>query len=284
MTKLIKEDIFDYINFNTEVESGQSLAVPNEIFSDFHDLKIGKSAYAYSYYYLSMYLHLYAKYGTEETVDKFTIGNIQRLLGVSATSGAMSSITKKGGILDSLGYTSTSTDYPVSLIRLENIGSEMEVRHYMYSEEKQDGVDSLRGVSRHSPNFTVKHPDKMYWRTPEDKSIDYYNGTINQSDNTHIIPIEMFLHALNIPDIGIKGFYTYCFIVYKNNKRRNKGWTISSELFAIDLGISERTARSLINNLVKYGFITKIANKSAEGKNKPNTLIPTLNPARVVYK
>lgn len=283
MSKLIKEDIFTYINYDKNVEEGATFAVPNEIFGDFKDTlkySYGKCAYAYSYYYLSMYLHLYAKYGSESNIDKFTASNIQRMLGISPNSKSMTSITKKNGDLDKLGYTSTVTDYPVSLLRLEMVLGQMEVSHYMYSDEKRDFPSRFS----HSPNYTVKHPDKMYWRSIDSKLDSYYDGTMNEADNTHIIPLEMFLHALNIPDISIKGFYVYAYIIYMSDKAfRQEGWTVSHEFFSKFIDISDKTLKKIIKLLENHNFISIKRKKRENGIDLPNTYIPNLNPKRVAY-
>jgi hypothetical protein len=281
LSKLIKEDVFDYLNFNPDVEEGAVFAVPNEIFSDFmQNHKLGKCAYAYSYYYLSMYLHLYAKYGSENTIEKFTFANLQKLLGISPESRIMNVLVKKDGELDRLGYTSTVTDYPVNLIRLEQADGIMEVGHYMYSEEKRDFPDRFTN----STNFKVKHPDKMYWRDQQSKEEDYYNGTMNEPDNTHMVPLEMFLHALNMPDIMTKGFFVYGFIIYKStNRSRGNGWTIPLELFVEDIGISKNTLFKILKALEERKFIKVKREKGANGIDKPNTYIPLFDPAWVVY-
>lgn len=289
MAKIISGDIREYLNYDSDVEEGAVFAVPNELITDFKDThKIGKCAYAYSYYYLQMYLHLYAKYGTENTIDKFTFKGIQKILGVSPDSRAMNSLTKKGGELDQLGYTSTVTDYPVNLMRIEKVDGSMEVNHYMYSEEKRDFPNKFT----HSSNFTVKHPDKMYWRTPEYKEIDYYNGTMNEADSTHIIPLEMFFHSLNLGEIMTKGFYVYGYIIYMSDKanrrkeerrKRNRGWTVTPEYFSKFLGVSTSTLRKILKKLEQHGFIEIKRNQNAKGIDLPNTYIPNLDPKKVVY-
>jgi hypothetical protein len=281
LARLINEDIFNYLNFNPDVEGGATFAVPNELITDFKDThKIGKCAYAYSYYYLTMYLHLYAKYGSEQSIDKFTFGNIQKLLGISADSRAMNSLTKKGGELDSLGYTSTQTDYPVSLMRLERVDEMMEVHHYWYSEERRDFPDRFN----HSNSFTAKHPDKMYWRDEEAKADEYYNGTMNEADSTHIIPLEMFLHAMNLEKIMTKGFYVYGYIIYMNDKtKRKEGWTVALEIFSQFLGVGEKTLRKILKSLEHHGFIKVKRQKKMNGVDLPNTYIPITNPKKVVY-
>lgn len=281
MTKLIEEDVFEYLNFNPEIEQGATFAVPNELITDFKDTqKIGKCAYAYSYYYLTMYLHMFAKYGIDTNIDKFTFGNIQKLLGISSDSRTMNPFTKKGGLLDELGYTSTVTDYPVNLMRMESIDGAMEINHYMYSEEKRDFPDLIK----HSKNFTVKHPDKMYWRDSESKTEHYYNGTMNEPDNTHMIPLEMFLHAINLPNIMTKGFYVYGYIVYMSDKTFNQdGWTVSLEYFCKFLGVSENTLKIILKALEHHNFIKVKRKKKTNNIDLPNMYVPNLNPKRVVY-
>lgn len=269
----MNNDIYKMLNYNEDKESDATFAIPNEIFPDLQSrLKFGQCAYAYSYYYLNMYLHLYAKYGTEQSIDKFTVPSIQEMLGISRDSRSMTSITKKGGLLDELGYTSTITDYPVERTRLEYVDGWMEVEHTMYSEVKDDYPDSMT----HGRNFTVKHPDKMYWRTQEAKEEGYNNGTIFEPDNTHILPLKMFLKALSINEIGIKGFYIYGFIKYKHDKSRGRGWIISNELFQKDIGLSKKTLTRLIKSLKEHEFIKIERRKTDNNKDLPSKYTPIL--------
>lgn len=280
MTKLIQEDIRTYLNYNENVEGEMKFAVPNEIFGDLQsEFNYSKCAYAYSYYYLSMYLHFYAKYGCEESVDKFTSSNIQKILSLSPTSQIMNQITKRGGFLDKKGYTSTSTDYPVALLRLERVDNFLDIHHYMYSEEKKDFPCKFS----HGKNFTVKHPDKMYWRTLEDKEDNYCNGTMYDTSNTHLVHLEMFLHALNIEEISYKGFYLYGFLRFKYDKTRGKGWTIPLDLFQKDIQLSKNTLKKLLKSLEEYNFIRVIRRKGIDGIDLPNIYIPNMNPKTIVY-
>jgi len=275
MPKLINDNVFEYLKFNKEVEGGAMFAVPNEIFSDFNELPYGKRAYAYSYYYLSVYLHFYAKYGIEDNIDKFTFQGIQQLLGISPKSRAMNEITKKGGMLDLLGYTSTVTDYPVELIRIENIGG-IELTHHMYSERIKDFPSTDR--FKHGHNFTVKQPDKLYWRAKQDKLEDNKNGTMLSPENTHLVPLEMFLHAMNIDDIMSKGFYIYSYLIYMNDKSGGNGWKVSHEYLSEFTGVSVKTLKGILKSLEKHGFISVTRAKTERNINATNVYFPIKNP------
>lgn len=275
MPKLINDDVFNYLKFNRKVEGGAMFAVPNEIFLDFNELPYGKRAYAYSYYYLSAYFHFYAKYGIEDNIDKFTFQGIQQLLGISPKTRTMNEITKKGGLLDSLGYTSTVTDYPIELIRIENVGG-IELTHYMHSELIRDFPNADR--FKHGCHFTVKQPDKLYWRTEQDKLEDNKNGTMLSPENTHLVPLEMFLHAMNIDDIMTKGFFIYGYLIYMNDKSGGKGWKVSHEYLSQFIGISVKTLKGILKSLEQHGFLFITREKTEGDMNSPNIYTPNKNP------
>lgn len=280
MPKLIDDNLFEYLEFDKKVEGGAMFAVPNEIFLDFGASPYGKRAYAYSYYYLSMYLHFYAKYGIGDNIDKFTFQGIQKLLGISPKSRTMNEIVKKEGQLDKLGYTSTVTDYPVNLMRVENVGS-IELTHYMHSELVRDFPNEKR--FKHSSNFTVKHPDRMYWRTIQDKEKDIRNGTMLSPENTHLIPLEMFLHAMNIEEIMTKGFYIYGYIIYMSDKSKGKGWKVSHEYMSKFIGISINSLKKTLGSLEDHGFITITRKKTDYNMCSPNIYIPNKSPMPAQY-
>src|SRR5437763_8036906 len=108
MKSLVKTR-FDKVGFTPKEKR---IFMPNEIFDDFKsgfDSGVHK-AFAYSYYYVVNYLYRYTKYSFGE---RFTQPEIMEFLGYSASNKKLNYITKKDGLLDQIGYTKTTTDYPV---------------------------------------------------------------------------------------------------------------------------------------------------------------------------
>lgn len=106
---------FEEINKVLSITGKESnIFLPNEIFSDLQDyITDGKEiAYAYSYIYLTQFLYRNCKYfNTKELID---VNVIKQILGYSKSNRTMNYITKKGGLLDEIGYLESTKDFPMT--------------------------------------------------------------------------------------------------------------------------------------------------------------------------
>lgn len=253
--------IREKLNHTTE----PPLFMPNEIFED---LKVSVNAnnipLAYSYYYLISYLYRYAKYDHH----LYTSSDIKEILGYNPKSGygskssPMNDLLKKDGILDQIGYTRTEKDFPV-YAEYKNANDEGLVFNY-YSEP-----DFREGFKRRNINvgkrYTVKFPVKAFYRTQEDEEDNYENGTFFEIENTHQIPVEVFMFCMSNKELGVKGFYTYCYLQYRNNyckyyaKKHNlvhRGYDVSLDKLQKELGMTKSTLKRTLDPLKKYNLIT----------------------------
>lgn len=88
--------------------------LPNEIFDDLQDYLTNSAqvAYAYSYCYLTQFLYRNCKYfNTKVLLDGKVI---KQVLGYSKNNRTMNDIAKKGGLLDRIGYTESTKDFPLT--------------------------------------------------------------------------------------------------------------------------------------------------------------------------
>lgn len=197
---------YDIINYN---KGETRIFIPNEIFDDLQTaIQIPTHlAFAYSYYYMITYLYRYNKY----FYTKFTQSMIKEFLGVNPIYKKVDYIIKKGGVLDTLGYTETTTDYPISCTLTDDKIPMFKTIH----EWKYENPDMIPYM-KDERNFKIKYPVKAFFRDELSRKNDLYNGTFYEARYTHGIHVNTFVDALeggsNGQKIGYMGFYLYGFI------------------------------------------------------------------------
>ena len=248
-------------------EFKQNIFMPNEIFDDLHNAmgtkKASHIAFAYSYYYFITYLYRYSMYGMES----YTQSRIKSELGFNAKYKEVDYIIKKGGVLDQIGYTRTTTDYPVLTITERELGYDF---NFMMKSE-------LDLSSVNDRNFKIKYPIKAFYREAGD---DYLSGTFYETANTHKISIETFSKAMQAKGIGCDGFYLFALLKMKNETHSHLedykgGYYITIEILSKLSKIKTRTLYPLIEALEANGFISvkrdqSLRSKKSEYKSEPN--------------
>jgi hypothetical protein len=218
--------------------------LPNEIFSDLQE-NIDNSrqvAFAYSYVYYITYLYRYCKY-IDDNGLKVTQDRIKEYLGYAPNNKKVNYIIKKDGILDSIGYTMTTTDYPISYYFDDDI---------ILFNTITDFKDDIKiGNNR---NFKVKIPLRAFHRSTRAVLEDDLTGTFYQVENTHRIYFEAFQRILENPHLGVVAFYIYGYLRHKTDLFSN-GYQRSSIKLGSDLKMSDKTVRKYVDSLEMYGFL-----------------------------
>lgn len=240
------KNIESFLNY-TETEG--SIHLPNEIFKDLQkNIKSPKHlAFAYSYYYAVNYLYRYSKYN----IKRYTQQDLKAILGYNKDNKRIDYIVKKGGILDTMGYTQTVQDYPI-----ENwLDVDNKPTFLMYSEYKKENYDELKQVGLHNDrHYFVKYPVKAFYRTKEAEQDGVMDGTFYETSRTHGIPVADFLLCMSHEEIGTLGFYLYGYLKHKIDWY--KGYFKQSlELIAEATGLSKNTVIKYKNTLEKHGLI-----------------------------
>lgn len=212
----------------TEGDYKTRIYIHNEIFKELeviYDKGSSHVAFAYSHYFLICWLYRYAKY-SEWNVD---VKWIKQMLGYNPTNKKIDYLIKKGGLLDQIGLTRISNDFPVSWSMQED-----DLEFMMYSELD----DVMKGYLK---KCNIKVPIKAVERTFYDIS------------NTHEMKFDLFIKCME-SDLGCSGFYLCGYLKYKCDKFGE--YCVSFERLAADIGMSKSTVQKYIGLLLDHSLIS----------------------------
>lgn len=230
---------FKLVEYN---DKEQYIYMPNEIFDDIqNNLPTTHAAFAYSYYFLISYLYRYAKYSSH----KFTQPELKQFLRYSLTNTKIDFIIKRGGVLDAIGYTTTTNDYPVTWTLHDR-----ELSFTYLSDLKKSGI-----YSENDKNYRIKLPIKAFYRQKEAENIGYNNGTFFEIDNTHRLSIRSFINAMENTEVGTMGFYIYAFLKERSDKFKD-GVYVSNQQITEKLNLSPATVSKYIKILEENRYIS----------------------------
>lgn len=227
-------------------KSIEHVYMPNEVFIDLQ-LNIHNSpqtAFAYAYLYYITYLYRYCKY-IDNNGNKVTQEDVKEFLGYSRKNKKIDYIIKKGGILDNLQYTETTTDYPLQFLYNEH--------NSIYFETIADFKGVIRNLN--DRNFKIKKPLRAFYRSLraiEDKEL---TGTFYEVENTHRIDFDTFNSIMLDKNMGAIGFYIYGYLKHKNDIFK-MGYQRSFEKMSAELGMSDKTIRKYTTLLESNGLLT----------------------------
>ncbi|ANY75962.1 hypothetical protein BBD41_27185 [Paenibacillus ihbetae] len=234
----------------TSEEEIPKIYLPNEIFQDLSSSTIlhkrGSShiAFAYSYVYLNYWLYRYCKYNED---NKITREDIKEILGYGRKYKKLDYIIKKNGLLDQVGYTATTTDYPISWTLDED-----NILHFTTIKDHKAMYGTSPNIQ--DRNFKVKFPVKAFHRTEESQNEQLLDGTFYEIENTHQIPFEVFLYCMEHDDINCIGFYLYSYLKCKSDLYKNDV-TISHQRLITETGIRKDCVDRYLEALMKHKMI-----------------------------
>jgi hypothetical protein len=217
--------------------------IPNEIFDDLKQLKY-KSNNHYSftvcYYVLTSYLYYVSYYGFK----LITNADIKKTLGYHSHDKRIDYIIKNNGLLDLIGYTISTSNYPIN--------TTLDLHNY-------PEFDLINDYSKCTFNkYFVKYPVKGFHRYD-------IQGTFFDVSNTTKIDINIFINIIKI--LGCSGFLIY---LYFKSKGRIK---ISYDKLSKILLISNRRLFAIINELELNKYIKVIHAKCFKGNKDANIYI-----------
>jgi hypothetical protein len=241
ITEKIKiKDFLDYFQWDEENDFNPNL--PNEIFKDLTDSDIRSfrhRAFAYSFYYLACSLYRNAKYGYIPLRDLFSLNLIEKLYGDRKP---INYITKRNGVLDQIGYTSSENNFPIVC----DIEDGFIVDFQMYQDLPKEVRDEMNVPS----NFICKKPLKAFFRNSNDA---YYTGTFFEFENTHVIDFTIFAKCVTSSQYGFESFYVYSFLNAFEGLMSSK--TIYKSYLTLSLNTSTKNLNRILSNLEKLRLI-----------------------------
>jgi len=242
---------FEEIKVLLEINGKESqVFLPNEIFDDLQGYITNGAqlAYAYSYLYLTQFLYRNCKYFDNKTLIDGNI--IKQVLGYSESNRTMNYITKKGGLLDSIGYTETTKDIPLSWDFKKDDGEGLSF--YMSSNVEKGTLDIPKIFFLKKPlkafERTLEHVDKDGLITEEEMQGTFYNVT-----QTHSVDFDVFMYCMANKEIGTTGFYLYSWLKHKNEIF--SGYDVSYEKLSDETGLPRRTMIQYLDALKSYRLI-----------------------------
>ena len=258
---MTNEEIYKNLNFNSKYEA--RVYMPNEIFDNLIILKGQTSkhiAFAYTYYYFITWLYRYAKY------EKFVINKQQLLsfLGYNGNTGRLDYIIKKNGVLDNLGLTITTTNYPVYA------SYETDVSELNFTLLEDNDIESQKHYKkRHSSKYTIKYPVLAFERPQLLKSdkeesnleaeYEIVEGTFYDISNTHLVDFRVFLFCMSKKDLGCTAFYIWSYLQMK--KQIFNKYDAVLQRIADETYLSEKTVERYHNAMRGYNMIEVIHNQ-----------------------
>ena len=243
---------FDGIKSALEINGKESqVFLPNEIFEDLQGYLTSNKelAYAYSYLYLTQFLYRNCKYFNTKTLIDNKV--IKQVLGYGEDNRTMNHITKKGGLLDSIGYTISTKDIPLSWDFKKDDGEGLSF--YMSSNLDKGTLDIPK-------MFFLKKPLKAFERTiqrvDKDGQIvgEEMQGTFYDVSNTHSVDYDVFMYCMSNKELGTTGFYLYSWLKHKNDIFKG-GYDVPYEKLSAETGLTRTTMIKYLDALKSYRLI-----------------------------
>lgn len=230
-------------------QSNYTIYTPNEIFEDLmrSDIKPTHYAFTYTYYFTISYLYRHAAYHYITP----TVEDLKVYLGLNPEYKPVNYIIKKGGVLDKLGYTESTTNYPIS-----HHYDEDDFIEFDYVKNQPDQIKEPY-LDRHNNRYSIRLPLKTLSRHSLTNP-DNLDGTLYQTINTHATDLSVANYMLSISELGCTAFYIYQFLKYKSDKSASiglGGYQIKYEYLSEMLGLSENTINKYTLLLKKYNCI-----------------------------
>ncbi|HDX9638997.1 TPA: hypothetical protein ACGXMH_001320 [Bacillus mobilis] len=252
----------EYYEILSVTERERYVMMPNEFFDEIDVLKkkidLTKDSkhisFAFSYLYLVTHLYRYAKFH-DNTDFEFTEQELKKLLTLSPNSfgkNSVNKITRRGGILEELGYIEKVKDYPISY------DYDPEEKEFVFSYLSDIIADLGENASKYfnvnSKNRRVNLPVKMF----EDRVLKALNrecaGTLYDITHTTRVDIRVLIYCMIRGELGIEAFYLYSFIKYKNGYHGGL-WRRAIQDIIQDTGLSKKVVQARLKEMEQHGML-----------------------------
>lgn len=250
---------------NLEFYYGEaSVQMPNRLFQDLaHTLKgkggranIQQVSFSYAYLVIVAFLYKYARFVDPDNDTYIQNSDIKQILGYDKTTKTIDKVIKKGGVLDQLGLTKTTKDFPIRFEEhpYETINN-IPLREFTTIREC-DPDDYYYTIIRKivkNRNYEVKEP---LFLTQEYEDVEY--GTLYSFENTHKITIKELIHFIYSQDLDNIDFLMYAYFKSKCHGLKGNKKSIPLNLILSEMGIGVNAFYTHLEKLKDKGYIDVI--------------------------
>jgi hypothetical protein len=267
--RLTKKELLSRVEYYEKWDKQGQVAIPNSIFEiltkdeELMSKKAPDVAVAYTYLYSVTWFYRNAKYGVMD--GKATdIGAIKNVIGLSPINKDFNYVIKKGGVLDRLGLTKTLTykEAPVEIIwneGLEGFVTWQERENMKHPKQIDD--EKEMGITPNNKRKQIKYPVFAL----ENKDGEYGEGTFWNWENTHTVPIEVFIECMTNDYLGCTAFYIYAYL-YSRCGMNGGRIEVSLEKISAVTGVRDSSRDKALDNLKKFNLIKCFASDYIIGK------------------
>ena len=272
--RMLNEEKFNELNKMIGYkEDQQSILMSNDYFDELKklslngELKKNHIGFTYSYLFLQTYLFRYTRYDTYVP----TTGDIKAILGYNPLVKGLDYIIKRNGLLDEVNLTKTLYDFPV----VHN-WEEGHLQFTMLSSLNDGGnAYGTKWREQHGvkTNQSCKYPVLGFYYDKnlfDEIILNDEGGTFFEARHCTMIDWNVFNYCMAHSELGVTGFYIYCYIKHKTDIHRELSMGINK--LGEELMISQGSIKKYIKVLREYNLINTTLGKFIYGENVPSYL------------
>ena len=252
-------------------EGGGQIRLHNRIFKQLssniknknNSTNVQQVAFAYSYLTAISFLYKYTHFvdiGNEMYIQN---SDIKELLGYNRGTKTIDKVIKKGGILDSIGLTATTKDYPIRYeVSTEEKINKIPIREFVTVSQLEVNDINYEAIKRivKNRNYEIKEPLFLTTRFPDSEY-----GTLYNVANTHDITLNEFMTFITDPDLNNIDFLLYGYLKSKCKGYPDDMRSIAVYKMSIELGIANTAFLNHLKVLEKKECI-KVNHKEWKAK------------------
>ncbi|MFQ3543624.1 hypothetical protein Q7A53_06015 [Halobacillus rhizosphaerae] len=250
-----------------------SIRIPNEIFSDLSksvSTNIQQSSFAYVYLLTIGILYKYTNFVDLNNGTYIQNSDIKELLGYNRKTKTIDRIIKKDGVLDELGLTLTTSQYPIRFEKYHEKINNIQFGEFTLIGELEESdiqFSTYRNIVKNR-NYSVKEP---LFLTSGYKDSEY--GTLYSIEKTHRILVSEYLTLIKDEDLDNIDIMLYSYL-----KSRCKGYGNNAK----DIPLLRITKELGIKNDAFYSHLKKLETKNFIEVNHKNWRMPNVrNPVQM---
>lgn len=236
-----------------------SVQIPNEIFKTLSlhikDKKgrtsIQQTSFAYAYLVTVALLYKYAHFVDIDNDTYIQNADIKELLGYSRTTKTVDHIIKKEGVLDQIGLTMTTKDYPIRFTTLdEEKINNIPLREIVTINDIDDtdiNYNIIKSIVKNF-NYTIKEPTFLF-------EYNGGNGTLYEYSNTHKVTIKELLTFISNGNLDNIDMYMYFYFKSKCKGLEGDSRALKLKFISNELGIGFDAFYAHLEVLKRIGFL-----------------------------